>query len=240
MIARYKMVNPGSFLVFGARGSLGSLIATRLEAAGHRVIRTTSSCGAEEDPLVLVRPDSVESDIIDNIPDTVRLDGVVWAHGANENDGLDNYGGFDRVFSTNVRFILDTVRVLVSSGRVADGANMVVISSIYENRTRPGKLSYTVSKSALGGLVRSLGCDAALASRGILINGVCPGPIDNAMTRRTLTDEQMGRCRALTCRDRMLSEEDVWNCVAHLLMSNTGVNGQSIVVDLGMSAYLAL
>jgi len=227
----------GTFLVFGARGSLGSFIATRLEEGGHRVIRSSSS---DVESFVRVRPESVESDIIENIPDTVRLNGVVWAHGANENDGLEHYSGFDRVFSTNVRFVLDAVRVLVSSGRVADGANMVVISSIYEDRTRPGKLSYTVSKSALGGLVRSLGCDAALASRGILINSVCPGPIDNAMTRRTLTHDQMVRCRALTHRDRMVGEEDVWNCVAYLLVSNTGVNGQSIVVDLGMSDYLAL
>jgi len=226
------------FLVFGARGSLGSFVATRLEEMGHRVIRSSSS--RVDGSFVMVRPESVESDIMENIPGTMRLDGVVWAHGANENDNLDCYSGFDHVFSTNVRFILDGVRVLVSSGRMAEGASMVIISSIYQDRTRPGKLSYTVSKSALGGLVRSLGCDAALASRGILVNSVCPGPIDNAMTRRTLTHDQMEKCRALTHRGRMVGEEDVWNCVAYLLLSNTGVNGQSIVVDLGMSDYLAL
>ena len=65
---------------------------------------------------------------------------------------------------------------------------MVIVSSIWEELTRENKLSYTISKAALSGLVKNVAYD--LSSKNILINNVLPGVIDNEMSQKILLPEQ--------------------------------------------------
>jgi NAD(P)-dependent dehydrogenase (short-subunit alcohol dehydrogenase family) len=77
---------------------------------------------------------------------------------------------------------------MLREDKIAEGAKMVIISSIWEEFSRENKLSYSISKSALSGLVKNLSYD--LSSKNILINNVLPGVIDNEMSRKTLSTEQ--------------------------------------------------
>ena len=90
-----------------------------------------------------------------------------------------------------------------SSERLAGGARLCVISSIWQTSARPNKLSYMVSKAALQGLVLSAATD--LAERGILVNAVLPGALDTPMTRQNLTAEQIDRIAGMTKFDRLAS-----------------------------------
>jgi NAD(P)-dependent dehydrogenase (short-subunit alcohol dehydrogenase family) len=109
----------------------------------------------------------------------------------------------------------------------------VVISSIWQQLARPDKFSYTVTKAAVGGLVRAAAMD--LAPRGIRVNAVLPGVVDTPMTRSMLTDDQLRAVGDATGHGRLISAAEVADAVASLLSPASGVTGQSLLVDLGFS-----
>jgi NAD(P)-dependent dehydrogenase (short-subunit alcohol dehydrogenase family) len=218
-------------LVVGGFGALGTAISDRLAADGNAVVRT-SRTSRMNDPQVLIADPSGRFDP-NSLPE---LDGVVWAHGINANDTVTGAerGDLTKMLDVNVTLVADTLADLDRAGRLRNGARLVVVSSIWATSARAGKFSYTVSKAALGGLVRSASID--LAPRGILVNAVLPGVVDTPMTRAMLSKEQLDRVRASTPLGRLLSPDDVSGVVAFLCSpANTAITGQSITVDLGYS-----
>ena len=212
-------------LVLGARGAIGAAIADTLAADGFEVLRA----GREGELAVTIEDPSA----LDALP---SLDAVVWAQGLNVNDTAETVGAEDlgRVLEGNVTYVAVTLQRLLAAGRIADGARLVVLSSIWEQIARPGKFSYTISKAAIGGLVRAASAD--LAARGILVNAVLPGVTDTPMTRAMLSPEQAATVEAQTDFGRLVALEDVAGLVAQLCSPRlTGVTGQSITVDLGFS-----
>jgi len=224
-------------LVLGATGAMGAAIADALAEAGARVTRTSRS-GADGtltiDPIA--RPETLAT-----LAELPRLDAVVWAQGTNVNDTVADVhvSAFEEVMAGNVTFVVATLQHLLSSGRIADGARAVVVSSIWERLARPGKFSYTVSKAAIGGLVRAASVD--LAERGVLVNAVLPSVTDTPMSRAMLGPEKVKAVAGQTGFGRLTSLEDVTGLVVHLCSpQNTGVTGQSITVDLGFSLARAI
>jgi NAD(P)-dependent dehydrogenase (short-subunit alcohol dehydrogenase family) len=181
-------------------------------------------------------PDAISIEDDDELRGLPVLQAVVWASGANVNDTADSHEPEDlaRMFEVNVALVARQLRALVSAGRLVRGARLVVLSSIWEGVARPGKFSYTVSKAAVGGLVRAAALD--LAPLGILVNAVLPGVVDTPMSAAMLSKEQVEQVENATGFGRMLMPEDVASLVGYLASSrNTGVTGQSVVVDLGFS-----
>jgi len=216
-------------LVVGGFGALGEPISSQLAADGVSVLRA-SRHPHPETPTAITLDDDASSAALP------LLQAVVWAHGVNVNDRVDTHTDADlaHVLDVNVVLVARQMRSLIAAGRLADGARLVVVSSIWEAVARPGKFSYTVSKAAVGGLVRAAALD--LAPRGILVNAVLPGVVDTPMTRAMLTSEQIDELAASTGHGRMIAPEDVANLVSYLCSPrNTGMTGQSLVVDLGFS-----
>jgi len=216
-------------LVVGGFGALGAAISDQLAADGASVLRA-SRHPHPETPTAVTLDDDVSFTALP------LLQAVVWAHGVNVNDRVDTHTDADlaRVLDANVVLVARQMRSLIAAGRLADGARLVVLSSIWEAVARPGKFSYTVSKAALGGLVRAAALE--LAPHGILVNAVLPGVVDTPMTRAMLAPQQIDEVERATGHRRMIAPEDVATLVSYLASPrNTGVSGQSIVVDLGFS-----
>ena len=140
-------------LVFGGLGAIGDATASVLERSGIVVIRTARSA----------QPGALHIDPI-GAPETLAglgelplLRAVVWAQGANVNDSAADVdpGALRDVLDANVTFVAATLQRLVAADRLEAPARLVVISSIWEQIARPGKFSYTISKAAVGGLVRA-------------------------------------------------------------------------------------
>jgi NADP-dependent 3-hydroxy acid dehydrogenase YdfG len=93
---------------------------------------------------------------------------VIWAHGYNFNDTIETYdeNKFDTMIGANVTFILNTLHFLLKHNKIMNNSKMVIISSIWEEFTRENKLSYTISKCALSGLVKNIAYD--LSEKNIL------------------------------------------------------------------------
>ena len=216
-------------LVVGGFGALGSAIAAQLEADEARVLRSSRNPHS-------ARRDAITLDDDNDLVGLPELEAVVWAQGVNVNDRTETYedDAFSHMFEINVALVARQLRGLIAAKRLARGARLVVLSSIWEGVARPGKFSYTVSKAAVGGLVRAAALD--LAPQGILVNAVLPGVVDTPMTRTMLSSGQIDQVESATGFRRMVAPEDVASLVGYLCSpQNTGVTGQSIVVDLGFS-----
>jgi len=162
-----------------------------------------------------------------NLQNVPKLDVVIWAQGVNVNDTIGNLKDFEYVLDANVTYVARSLDWLVSMNKLNEGARLCVVSSIWQDMARADKVSYTVSKAALGGLVRSVAAD--LGPRGIYINSVLPGPIDNPMTRAMLTPDQLAKL------PHLVTPDDVWSAIDFLCFTKSCINGQGLVLDHGFS-----
>lgn len=217
-------------LIFGATGSIGNFIFNKLQKDNIECTGTTSSQEKIKDNIIYITSDNV-----DNLSKLDNIDIIIWAHGCNINDNINNYDSLKciDIIDGNVIFILNTLNKLLKLNKVNNNCKMVIISSIWEEFTRDNKLSYSISKSALSGLVKNLSYD--LGEKNILINNICPGVIDNDMSRNTLSNEQISYIQNYTNFKRLISLDDVYNTVKFFVTGNTGITGQSIKIDLGFT-----
>jgi NAD(P)-dependent dehydrogenase (short-subunit alcohol dehydrogenase family) len=165
-----------------------------------------------------------------------QFDAVVWAQGSNLNDSIVEYKAdeFDEVLNANVKFVASTLSSLLSQKKILPGAKICIVSSIWQDAIRPNKLSYSVSKSALSGLVKSVALD--LSSQEIFVNAILPGVIDTPMTRGVLTEKQVLSIGERTSFGRLVRPEELANVIFFLCSDlNNCITGQSIVADLGFA-----
>lgn len=221
-------------LVFGGFGALGSAVTHEFEKNSFEVWRTSrSSKGNEPRSLVVVGESVADAASIDSLP---KFDAVVWAQGTNLNDSIADYKAneFDEVLNANVKFVASTLSSLLNQNKVLPGAKICVVSSIWQDAIRANKFSYSVSKSALSGLVKSAALD--LSGQEIFVNAVLPGVIDTPMTRGVLTEKQILAIGERTNFKRLVRPAELATVIFFLCSdSNSCITGQSIVVDLGFA-----
>ena len=230
----------GASLVFGATGAIGQEICRRLIADGFVVYGVSrSEAGVPDLPpekfhhICWNLDAPAQSLASKKLP---NLGAVIWAQGANFNDSIYDFDARRHLalYEANVIYILDSLRQLLDARLVSSGARLCVISSIWQDIARQNKLSYTVSKSALRGLVQSLAID--LGPENILINAVLPGALDTPMTRANLSIAQIQKIETETPLKSLPKFDDVCGLVSFLTSSkNTGVTGQFIAADRGYS-----
>jgi 3-oxoacyl-[acyl-carrier protein] reductase len=226
-------------LVFGGRGAVGSAVRKRFTAMNWDV---TATSRFEVPPSETGCSKWVVCDTGASPASSAQLDAgapysaVCWAQGANLTDSVfdvDSSKHLD-LYRTNCLFVLETLRVLLDRNLFAETARLVVVSSIWQRIARQDKLSYVMSKAALGGLVRSASID--LAKRGLLINAVLPSVLDSPMAAANLTPAQIENVAGATGFSRLTSLDDVVAAIEFLCSErNTGITGQSLPVDLGFS-----
>jgi NAD(P)-dependent dehydrogenase (short-subunit alcohol dehydrogenase family) len=141
----------------------------------------------------------------------------------------------NELFEANVTVIAESVSTLMGANAINEGGRVVILSSLWEQFTRQEKFAYSVTKAAVGGLVRSLAVDLGRQKK-ILVNGILPGIINSPMVARTLSPEQIANVVSQTPVGDLATTVDVANSV-YMFGSNlnTGISGQSIFVDRGFS-----
>lgn len=226
-------------LVFGATGAIGAAICAWFNARDWHVIATSRHQQGNSDRAQNIR--YVAYDPLENSTELLaaidkRVDAVVWAQGQNTNDNIYNFDikAHEALYNGNVLFILASLQCLIQHERLAIPARLCIISSIWQNIARQNKLSYTVTKSALQGLVQSLTIDMGHDKH--LINAVLPGALDTPMTQKNLLPQQIDALRKLTPLNQLSTLDDVCNLVGFLCSeTNTAITGQFINVDGGFS-----
>ena len=225
-------------LIFGGTGVLGAAIAAKYEANGYQITYGVRSITNPTNQFQLPLTEGP-------VPDLLKgelFDTVIFAQGANNNDSVINHSPDDlnRLFEANVSFISTTTKALMLHNLIKQKAKIVILSSFWEQITRAEKMSYTVTKAAVGGLVRSMAVDLGNA-KGILVNGLLPGVVDSPMARGLLKPEQIENVQWQTPGHKMIIPTDVANA-AYLLgcEDNTAISGQSLFVDYGFTVSRSL
>lgn len=216
--------------MFGAAGSIGSKIVEVLMSQGNSVVEANRTI-AKKGHLVLT-----SADWASEAKKLGPFSGVVWAQGVNSSETVLSASKDDilEAFDANVVFIAETLKQLIQEDAIKTPCRAVVISSIWQQSSRSSKLSYSISKSALSGLVKSIAID--LARSQFSINAVLPGVLDTKMTRANLTQEQLKLVEDRTLGGQLVTTNEIANVVSWLLSEHSsGINGQFITVDNGWS-----
>lgn len=204
-------------LVFGSSGFLGKEICKSFSEGGATL----------HTPARSELPDLRE-----------KFDAIVFAQGVNHSGSLETTTTEDLLgsYQANTVFIIERLQTLFSEKSFADGCSVVIVSSIWQEFARKGKLPYVASKSALGGIVRALSAELAGVAR---VNAVLPGVIDSPMARLALTSDQIQKIQHQTPIARLVSSGEVARLVLFLSSSmSSGINGQSVVIDGGWTSTI--
>ena len=238
-------------VVTGGGSGLGAAIAAGLAAAGAAgiLIDQVFHAGAP----VPAGWTSVVADVTDPAAQAAAFDqlagppqvvvacaGVVppWTNMAD----LDA-GRWEDVFAVNVRGVMLTIREAVR--RMGDrGGSIVAISSLNGWKGDPHLPSYTASKHAVVGLVRSAALD--VGQYGIRVNAVAPGPIATAALRGRMAaragqlglsvEDALRQAASQTALRRIATESEVAAAVLFLASDmSSGITGQLLSVDAGLA-----
>ena len=221
-------------LVVGASGAIGSAVVEQFVQNKFQVWTSSRSISANgNQQLQLLGKSEADRKSLQDAP---TFDAVIWAQGANLNDNITDVEDdvFAELMQANVGFVVSTMSSLLASKKISNGARLCVISSIWQQAIRPNKLSYSITKSALSGLVQSAALD--LADQNILVNAILPGVLDTPMTRSVLSNDQIKSVASRTGFARLVTPQEV-AVLCHFVCSeaNTTLTGQSLVADLGFS-----
>ncbi len=160
--------------------------------------------------------------------------------GANWGEDIATFpdAAFDRCFDLNVKGVFHLTVALLpqleKAARPGDPARVINIGSIDGLRV-PGMetYGYSTSKAAVHHLSRVLA--HKLASRGITVNAVAPGPFESKMMAETL--KNFGDAIVASCPMGRIGEPEDMAGIAIYLASRAGayVTGAVIPVDGGIS-----
>lgn len=212
-------------LVTGASRGIGAAIAQHLAANGYEVLAPTR---LEMDLGSNTAIDAYLSKVKD------RVDIIVNDAGINRIAALDNIRDqdIDDTLQINLIAPLQVIRRITPYMRKKEYGRIVNISSIWSAVSRAGRISYTMSKSALNGMTRALAIE--LAPYNILVNAVAPGYVLTDLTRQNNSDAELEQISKAIPLQRLANPQEIAAVVAFLCSEqNTYLTGQTLIVDGG-------
>lgn len=242
-------------LVTGAARRVGAAVARRLHGAGARVLlhyhRSENEARALAAELNALRPASaaVAAAALDDVAalgalaeEAVkvfgRLDGLVNNASSFYRTPLGGIGEADwkDLVDSNLKGPLFLAQAAAPALRESGGA-IVNITDVHALRPDRGYVAYTAAKAGLEGLTRALAVDLAPRVR---VNAVAPGAVEWPDGGTEFPAAARAAIVASTLLQRPGTPDDVARAVQFLLFDAPYVTGQTLAVDGGRSAHLAL
>jgi NAD(P)-dependent dehydrogenase (short-subunit alcohol dehydrogenase family) len=240
-------------VITGAAGSIGAATARAFAAAGAELVLAD----LDADRLSALADELGAAAAVTDVTDTDQVRAAVALAGERFG-GLDvafaNAGVFgevaelvdypedvfDRVMAVNVRGSFLLCKHALAAMR--DGGSVIINSSVVGLTSDPGISAYATSKHALVGLMRTAAQESA--ARGIRVNTIHPGPVDNDFQHRielTSTGAPSEAEAAAAFEEniplrRHATPEEIARTVLFLASDASGfVTGATLAVDGGMS-----
>lgn len=212
-----------------ARGATTVITFANNEDAAQQTLEALAKHGGTAEA---VRSDARRSADVDTLFDGVlarhgRIDIVVHTPGAVLKKPLADFtdADFDHLIDLNTRSAFNTLRA--ACRHLADDGRYVVLSTTLTSvMTGPYGL-YSGSKAAVERMV--LAAAKELGARGVTVNAVAPGPIDDDFYHAAETPEAVEAATHHSPRNRLGRPEDVAPVVGWLVSAEAGwVSGQTV------------
>lgn len=210
--------------ITGASRGIGLAIATLFRENGYNVICPSrheldlADAGSVRE-YVTTHPNN--TDILINNAGINPLQGILEVTG-------ENYAA---VFQTNLFSALELVKWCVPYWQTKQSGHVINIGSIWGGVSKPRRLLYGASKSALGNATMNLALE--LGQYNILVNAIAPGFINTELTRANNTPEELARISEQIPLKRMAEPAEVAKLAFFLGTQNSFITGQTIYIDGG-------
>lgn len=229
-----------TFLITGASKGIGLALAHHLAKQGHRVIGLARN-GTDGFPGTLIQADLSDSDatarLCTELVERYDFDGVVNNVGLVRAQSLEevSLSALDEVMRVNLHPAVLTAQALLPGMKARGWGRIVNISSL----TALGavqRTAYAAAKSAL--ISFSRGWALELATTGITVNTVAPGPTETELFRANNMPGSEGEKRYLSGvpMKRFGRPEEVAAAIAFVLSEDASfMTGQTLHIDGGAS-----
>lgn len=244
-------------LVTGGASGIGRAVCHRLASEGaHVVIADIDAAAGEEVAAEHTSFSFIATDVTDGDAVASLVDQIVDRHGrldcVHANAGIETPPlllhetpdeWFDRAIAVNTRGIFLTCKHSIAHMLQREGGGSIVCtSSILDPRSYPKIGVYSISKAAVGAVVRVIATE--YATRGIRANAIQPGATMTPMVAREIADApdpaaQRKLMEAMQAMKRIGDPSEIAALVAFLLSDDSSfMTGASIPVDGGALAGL--
>jgi NAD(P)-dependent dehydrogenase (short-subunit alcohol dehydrogenase family) len=238
-------------LVTGAARGIGLATAKRFVADGWGValldvddatLKRTHAALPESDAIIAIHCDVADAGSVTDAFATVatrfgRLDALVNNAGiAIFKPILDvTYEDWSRVLAVNLTGPFLCTQAAAPLIRDSGGGAIVNITSISGLRASTLRTAYGTSKAGLAHLTQQQAVE--LASLGIRVNAVAPGPVDTAMAKAVHTPEIRAAYHDAIPLNRYGFEQEIAEAIFFLCSERASyITGQTVAVDGGFEA----
>lgn len=238
---RNIMSTKRTFLITGATKGIGYATVLRLNKLGHQVIGVARNEPQTQFPGHFYKSDlsdPIESnDFFDLINKKYSIDGVVNNVGIAIPESLDKItlDNFINVMDLNIRPVLQSMQIFTPGmverkwGRIVNITSMAVLGVV-------NRASYSTAKAGLIGLTRTVALE--LATSGVTVNAVSPGPTETEMYRlkRPPGSEEARQSLQRIPMGRVGQPNEIAAAIEFFLSEDAGfITGQTLFVDGGGS-----
>ena len=237
-------------IVTGSASGLGAATAGILARGGARIVVNYSNSKAEAEKTAELCRKAGAAEVVVVQGDVARDEDcrkiVAAAQGWGRLDALVNNAGvavfaplletsdadWNRILAVNLSGPFICTKAAVPLLREAGSGAVVNITSISAVRASTLRAAYGTSKAGLAHLTKQLAVE--LASLGIRVNGVAPGPVDTAMARAVHTPEIRADYHDAIPLNRYGLEEELAEAIFFLSSDRSSyITGQILGVNGG-------
>lgn len=179
-----------------------------------------------------------EDEVADLASNFTKVDILINNAGINLRKNLVEFSleEWNRVIDSNLTsvFLMSRAFVPLMAGR--GYGRILNLTSIMAHVSLPGRTAYSSSKAAILGLTKALALE--LASEGITVNGISPGPFATEMNTALINDPEKNAefLRKLPV-GRWGDPQEVGSLAVHLCLPESGfITGTDILIDGGWTA----